>query len=357
MCKRCMKAIAVLAVLVISLISVSSAAGPRAMPDLYTGQCGVELSVPAPGILANDVKSANPLQVLDPDTISIDPKYGKLTVNKDGSFSYDVAQNVASGTYVTFKYKATDGSKTTSQALVKIQIFCACRGTAPDVTVCPGTMITPNFLIAEGALCTGCRDAMPRFDLSKIPARPEAGACYPYFVSCPSCVRIAGNVCFSDSCTITSTPNTVCSDAIPTIEMIEANGEVSCGDCDSTLDISDLHIVGNHWEYTITCTTDDCTTTETGIVNIEQRCGFVSEPMGFTNPIENCPDVLPTKDQIIASAGLECTCGPTFKIIDIKWIGMDENGMLIGEYTATCGTEECGSSFTGQFEARMDCDQ
>ncbi len=54
---RWMNVIVVLAVVLISLVSVSSAAGLRAMPDLYTGgQCGAELSVPAPGILKNDVK-------------------------------------------------------------------------------------------------------------------------------------------------------------------------------------------------------------------------------------------------------------------------------------------------------------
>lgn len=358
MCNRCMKAIAVLAVLMVSLISVSSAAGPHAMPDLYKGQCGVELSVSAPGILINDAKSVNLLQVLDPEAISIDQKYGTLAVNEDGSFIYDAAQNIAPGTYVTFKYRATDGTKKTNQALVKIQIFCACRGTAPDVTVCPGTKITPKFLIAEGARCSGCRDATPKFDLRKIPAHPAAGAFYPYTVSCPGCGLVKGNVYFSDSCTITSVPFTVCSDVIPTVEMIEANGGVSCGDvCDAAPEISDIHRVLNHWEYTITCTTDECTTTETGIVNIEQRCDFVSEPMGFTNPIENCPDVLPTKDQIMALAGLECTCGSTPQITDIKWVAEDESSLSIGEYTATCGSGECGSSVVGQFEPRVDCNQ
>jgi len=98
--------------------------------------------------------------------------------------------------YVTFKYRATDGKKTTNQALVKIQIFCACRSTAPDVTVCPGTKITPKLLIAEGALFTGCRDVMLKFDLRKIPAHPAAGACCPYTLSCLGCALVKGSVCF-----------------------------------------------------------------------------------------------------------------------------------------------------------------
>jgi hypothetical protein len=284
MYKRCIKAMAILAVLVVSLISISSSAVPHAMSDLYKGECGAELSVPAPGILKNDIKSFNPLQVQDPETISIDPRYGTLTVNEDGSFFYEAAENIAPGTYVTFKYSATDGSKTTNRALVKIQISCACRGTAPDVTVCPGTKITPRLLIEEGALCTGCRDVKPKFDLRKIPAHPAAGACYPYTLSCLGCGVVKGNVCF-------------------------------------------------------------------------EGCDFVYEPMGFSIPVENCPDVLPTEEQIIDLAGLECTCDSAPQITDIKWIEEDEMGVLIGEYTATCGSGECGSSITGQFEARGYCEQ
>ncbi len=56
MCRKWIECSFILAALLISLISISSAAGPTANPDLYTGaKCGVDFSVPAPGILANDV--------------------------------------------------------------------------------------------------------------------------------------------------------------------------------------------------------------------------------------------------------------------------------------------------------------
>ena len=155
MYKKCMKSIAILVVLLISLISISSAAGPRAMPDLYQGQCGVELSVPAPGILANDVKSTSPLQV----STWTAPSLGTLVVNADGSFVYKPPQNIPSGTYVYFYYTATDRISVTSQALVKIAVSCACKGAAPDVNVCLGTPITSAFLISQGA---GCMDAVMR---------------------------------------------------------------------------------------------------------------------------------------------------------------------------------------------------
>ncbi len=229
MYKICVKGIAVLAVLLlISLISISSAAGPRAMPNLYTGQCGVELFVPAPGILSNDVKTTAPLRVLDPETISIDPKYGSIEVQADGSFVYDAPQNLPSGTYVYFYYKATDGKSVTNQAIVKIAVSCKCHGVAPDISIPQDTKITPKLLISEGAGCMGCRDVTPKFDLSEIPAQPVAG-CYPYTVSCPGCQVVTGIVCFecgedaqcndnnpctTDSCDLSTKPGKCVSEPI-----------------------------------------------------------------------------------------------------------------------------------------------
>lgn len=168
---RWIKVLVVLTVALISMISISSAAGLRAMPDLFTGQCGVELSVPAPGILKNDVKSMSPIQVKNPGAITIDPKYGILKVSADGSFVYDAAANFPSGTYVNFNYAVTDGINVSNSALVKIAVSCMCHGAAPDITVCLGTVkITPEYLMSQGAGCMGCRDATPKFDLSQIPA-------------------------------------------------------------------------------------------------------------------------------------------------------------------------------------------
>ena len=252
--RRLMNATAVLAVLLISLISISSAAGLHAMPDLYRGQCGVELSVPAPGILKNDMKSAGPLEVLDPEMVSINPKYGTLKINADGSFIYDASQNFPSGTYVYFYYRTTDGKTVSNQALAKIAVSCVCHGAAPDITVPPGTAITPKLLMSEGAGCMGCRDVAPKFDLSKIPVSAKAGACYPYIVLCPDGSRTEGHVCFSGSCEPEWEPFTVCPGVTPNAELILASGSVTCG-CDATPAISNILLVGDHWEYTITCTT------------------------------------------------------------------------------------------------------
>jgi hypothetical protein len=351
MYKRCMKSIAVI-VLLISLISISSAVVPSAVNDLYKGQCGVKLSVSVPGILGNDIKSTNPLLVKDPGTITIDPKYGTLTVSADGSFVYEPTKTIPSGTYVIFYYKATDGTTVTNQAMVKILVSCSCHGAAPDVSVCPGTKITSEFLTSKGAGCIGCRDSTIKFDLSQIPAQPVAGKSYPYTVTCPDCVSVTGHVIFQGPCTITWVPFTVCSETTPTAAQIKASGKVKCSCADTDPAISDPIRVGNHWEYTITCQSICGPATATGTVNIDASC---KPTIGVSFPIPpgNCPNHdLPTPEYIIANGIVSCDCGGTLEISDRHWIKTNDEDPSdwLGEYTATCKSANgCEASDVGQF--------
>ena len=349
MFNRYTKGIAVLAVLLISLISISSAASLYAKPDIYQGQCGVELSIPAPGILANDIPSSK-LHVLSWTT----PSIGNVTVDTNGGFVYVPPQNIRSGTYAYFYYKATDGTGVTNQALVKIAVSCTCRGAAPDINVClsTGTAITPAFLMSKGAGCIGCRDATPKFDLSKIPAQPVIGECYPYTVSCPGCNLVTGHVCFRGSCTITSVPFTVCPGITPTANQILASGSVSCN-CDTAPVISNIRLVGNHWEYTITCQSECGPATGTGIVNIEPPCNISF--LAFSIPLENCDgNVLPTAEQILELGVVTCSCDETPAISNIHWVSQPPVGEWTGEYTITCTSAiGCITTETGTFNNEL----
>ena len=71
----------VLIVMLISLVSISSATALSARPDLYQAKCGVELSVPAPGLLANDLPSGK----VKVSTFTV-PSAGTLKVDPSGSF-------------------------------------------------------------------------------------------------------------------------------------------------------------------------------------------------------------------------------------------------------------------------------
>lgn len=343
------KSVAVLVVLLISLISISSAAGLHAASDLYKGQCGKELSVPAPGILKNDAKIPESIDVMDPEMISIDPKYGTLTVNADGSFVYDASQNFPSSNYVYFYYRTTDGKAVSNQALVKIAVSCVCHGAAPDVTVSPGTAITPEFLMSEGAGCMGCRDVTPKFDLSQTIGFAKAGACNSYTVSCPGGSRTEGHICFVGSCEPVWEPFTVCPGVTPTVEQIMAEGSVTC-DCDTDPVISNILMVNDHWDYTITCTTaPGYAATGTGIVNIGQACEISASSFTF---LENNPGshTLPTPEEIMELGAVSCGCDATPVISNIHWVSTPSNDEWIGEYTITCTSADgCASSDTAQF--------
>jgi hypothetical protein len=176
--KRCLT----LAVLLLSLVSISTAACPRAMPELYKAQCGNVLVVSAPGILKNDIKDpGKTLQVFNPEDISIDPKLGTLNVNADGSFVYEASADFAASGYVIFYYKATDGSCVSNQAYVKIAVSCPCKAIAPAITVCQGDMVDEELLMSMGAKCSGCRDLTPVFDLTGV---ADAPGTYPYKLAC-----------------------------------------------------------------------------------------------------------------------------------------------------------------------------
>ncbi len=344
---RCTKSKVVLTVLLLSLISISTAVGLKASSDLYSGQCGVELSVPAPGILKNDAQNPSLLQVVNPGSIAINPKYGTITVNADGSFVYDVPENIGTSAVVTFSYTATDGKTVSNPATVKIAVSCRCHGAAPDVTVCLGTPITRDLLMSEGAGCFGC-DSTGVWDLSKIPAQPVAGQTYPYTVSCPGCSVFTGHVTIVGPCTISTEPFTVCTGAEPTADMILDRGSVTCS-CDTAPVISNIIQVGDHWEYTITCQSVCGPKTETGRVNIEPPCVPTSEP--FTV----CEGMVPDSDLILANGDVSCgsdegVCDTTPVVSNI--IRVDDHWV----YTITCTTAlGCISTGTGTVNIETPC--
>jgi len=97
--------------------------------DLYTASCNEVKVVDADnGILANDPAGS---VVLNPESITIDPKYGTLEVNEDGSFVYDptvATGRISSGTYVIFKYNANNGyCDSKYPGIAKIQVSCPRR--------------------------------------------------------------------------------------------------------------------------------------------------------------------------------------------------------------------------------------
>jgi VCBS repeat-containing protein len=98
-------------------LSIRTNHAPSATNDSYsTGHAGT-LTVPAPGVLANDADS-------DGDTISAlivsTPAHGTVTLNSDGSFTYH--HDGSNTTTDSFTYRVTDGSLVSNAATVTIAI-------------------------------------------------------------------------------------------------------------------------------------------------------------------------------------------------------------------------------------------
>jgi hypothetical protein len=109
---------------------------PSATNDSYTVSQGQTLSVPAPGVLANDSSfSGNPLTAIK----VTDPANGTLALNSNGSFTY-TPNGAFSGTD-SFTYQASDGIASSNAATVSITVTPA-GGTPVSIwspSTVPGT--------------------------------------------------------------------------------------------------------------------------------------------------------------------------------------------------------------------------
>jgi VCBS repeat-containing protein len=92
---------------------------PHAVDDAYTTTEDTTLTVPAPGVLANDTDADH-----DPLTVSAhtNPAHGTLTINPDGSFTYTPAGNYCGPD--SFTYTANDGHGGTDTATASITVTC-----------------------------------------------------------------------------------------------------------------------------------------------------------------------------------------------------------------------------------------
>jgi VCBS repeat-containing protein len=100
-----------------SLRIISSNRGPQTQPESFSVKARQPLVVPAEGVLANDTDPDD-----DPLTARLagPAKKGSVTVNPDGSFSYQSSKK-AKGTD-TFTYLATDSTGLSAVEKVTIQI-------------------------------------------------------------------------------------------------------------------------------------------------------------------------------------------------------------------------------------------
>jgi hypothetical protein len=339
----------ILAILLVSMVSLSMAACPWLIKnELYTAQCGVIKVVPASaGILANDPGA---VAVLNPESITIDAKYGTLDVNADGSFVYDPSPDMQSGTYVTFKYGATNGAcAATVMGTAKIQVSCKCRPQLANITLCLPTTLADikAALEEEGADCLGCGATATIFDLSKIVLAPGR---YPYLLKCPGCQAVVGYVTLIPGCTAVAPDMSFCGPVTLTEVMSEINAKADCtgAGCDQSPLISpDLTVVNGFvtgGSYSATCGAGTvCSDNDTGIITVFQKCDVAAPPIEICEG-KNLTELL-EEINAVANCGEDCDATPVVNTDNVTVVGGLVTG---GSYKVTCTVApNCESSATG----------
>ena len=112
------------ATVTITITAVNDA--PVAADDIYPVAEGGSLNVPAPGVMQNDTDAEIAVVQLlgTPNALTAvlvtGPNFGTLTLNPDGSFTYN--HDGSETTFDSFTYKASDGTKQSNLATVVIPI-------------------------------------------------------------------------------------------------------------------------------------------------------------------------------------------------------------------------------------------
>ncbi|MBX9583631.1 MAG: cadherin-like domain-containing protein, partial [Gemmataceae bacterium] len=134
-------------------ITVTPAIPPVANPDAFTLGGARVLTVPAPGVLANDAAD----DIFGPLVAVLDtappPAAGTLVLNPDGSFTFTAARTFSGTT--TFTYRATDGVTTSGPVAVTIAGTAATRLYAVGAGAGPGSVARVRAFAGDGS---------PRFD-------------------------------------------------------------------------------------------------------------------------------------------------------------------------------------------------
>ncbi|HST51887.1 MAG TPA: Ig-like domain-containing protein [Pyrinomonadaceae bacterium] len=129
-----------------TLVPGSLRVSPLAFADSYNATKGVALSVPAPGVLANDTGTPSP--TAQPIAAGATTQGGTVTLNADGSFAYTPPAGFEGAD--TFTYTATNGQTPNDTATVTINVDAAptVASTSPTngaTSVAPNSNITINF--------------------------------------------------------------------------------------------------------------------------------------------------------------------------------------------------------------------
>lgn len=283
----------VVAILIIYFASLSSATCPWFLRgELYSAQCGVTKEVPrTAGILANDPAA---VAVINPEWITVDPKYGTLEVAADGSIVYDPSPDIQPGTYVQFKYNAINGDCAAKYpATDKFLVTCSCKPHVVEAAICsPDSLEQVRAgLLEAGAACYGCGDITPVLDLGQLDLDgngvPLPGT-YDYTIRCGSCHPARGSVTVQPMCQANAPDFSFCQGTVKLEDfMVMAAENASCSGCERNAvpDFSQVmvdeegYVTGG--SYSASCGDGDCLDSDSGTITVIQMCSC--ELIGFAS--------------------------------------------------------------------------
>jgi hypothetical protein len=116
---------------------------PIAVADSFQFVWGQTLTIPGPGVLANDSDvDGNPLTAI----VATNPAHGVLTLAANGGFSYTPAAAACPGVADAFSYRASDGTATSAaRAVILSPAAVPCPTAVPTPTPSPTPSPTPTL--------------------------------------------------------------------------------------------------------------------------------------------------------------------------------------------------------------------
>jgi hypothetical protein len=139
----------------LTVMTKGSGAPPLAQDDAYWTTTGVALSVPVPGVLANDTDPEN--DAMAAFAVS-EPEHGTLALSSSGAFVYTPAPEYTGGD--SFKYRVSDGNAWSTPVVVQLTVMTKGSGAAP-VAIGDSYATTKNttLVVAAPGVLTNDTDA------------------------------------------------------------------------------------------------------------------------------------------------------------------------------------------------------
>ena len=173
--------------------------GVQALDDEYTTDEDVQLSVPPPGVLSNDIGAV--AAMLETNATS-----GNAVVNADGSFTYTPNENFNG--IDTFVYRATD---TVADDLATVTITVAAVNDLPVAVDDAAATITTNPVVID-VLANDTDAENDPLTVSGLPVLPTNGTAT---INPDDTVTYTANVGFTGTDTFTYTANDGTGDSVP----------------------------------------------------------------------------------------------------------------------------------------------